>query len=386
MVETPITLTVQQIMTKLPQLTIPITLVCAGNRRKEQNVVRKGSGFNWGPSGVSTSLFTGPLLRDVLALAKPKRKARYVWMEGADQLPMGHYGTSVLLRHAMDAEKGMMLAYRMNGEMLRPDHGKPIRVVIPGVIGGRSVKWLTKLIVADKPSDNYYHIYDNRVLPTVVTPEMAKNDKNWWQDERYAIYDLNINSAIAQPGHNSEVLLPRDLHDCYTVRGYAYDGGGRRITRVELSLDKGRSWRLAQIIYPEDAYRHLVDEDMELFGGKLDMSMRETCFCWCFWSIELTFTELYEANDIVVRAMDEAMNVQPRDLYWNVMGMMNGCWFRVVIHKDVPGKLRFEHPTVPALTPGGWMERTKQAGGDLQDGNWGEAPSKEGGTKPAKAE
>ena len=116
-------------------------------------------------------------------------------MEGADNLPMGHYGTSVLLRRAMSFEKGMMLAYKMNGELLRPDHGRPIRVVIPGVIGGRSVKWLTKLIISDKPSDNYYHIYDNRVLPTVVAPEMAKNDKNWWMDVWYAIYDLNVNSV-----------------------------------------------------------------------------------------------------------------------------------------------------------------------------------------------
>jgi len=386
MVEKPITLTVRQIMTEVPQFTIPITLVCAGNRRKEQNQVRKGSGFNWGPAGVSTSLFTGPLLRDVLALAKPRRRARYVWMEGADNLPMGHYGTSVLLRHAMDNEKGMMLAYKMNGEILRPDHGKPIRVVIPGVIGGRSVKWLTKLIVADRPSDNYYHIYDNRVLPTVVAPEMAKNDKNWWQDERYAIYDLNVNSAIAYPAHNSEILLPRDMHECYTVRGYAYDGGGRRITRVELSLDKGRSWKLAQIVYSEDAYRSLANEDMELFSGKVDMPSRDTCFCWCFWSMELTFRELSEASDIVVRAMDEAMNVQPRDLYWNVMGMMNGCWFRVVIHKDTPGKLRFEHPTVPALAPGGWMERVKHNGGDLQDGNWGEVPAKDGAPKASQVQ
>ena len=378
MVEKPITLTVEQIMTTLPQVTMPITLVCAGNRRKEQNQVRKGSGFNWGSAGVSTSLFTGPLLRDVLSLAKPLRKAQYLCLEGADNLPKGHYGTSVLLRHAMSFEKGMMLAYKMNGEILRPDHGKPIRMVIPGVIGGRSVKWLKKLIVSDKPSDNYYHIYDNRVLPTVVNPEMAKNDKNWWTDERYAIYDVNLNSAIVHPAHDSEVLLPRDMHECYTLRGYAYNGGGRRITRVEISLDKGRSWRLAEIVYPEDTYRHFANEDMELFGGKLDMTVRDTCFCWCFWSMELTFTELNEATDIVVRAMDESMNVQPRDLYWNVMGMMNGCWFRVVIHKDTPGKLKFEHPTVPALTPGGWMDRVKQAGGDLQDGNWGETPLKEG--------
>jgi nitrate reductase (NAD(P)H) len=272
----------------------------------------------------------------------------------------------------MDAEKGMMLSYKMNGEILHPDHGKPIRVVVPGVIGGRSVKWLKRLILADTPSDNYYHIYDNRVLPTVVTPEMAKNDKTWWEDERYAIYDLNVNSTIVYPAHNSEIKLPRDMHECYTVKGYAYSGGGRRITRVEVSFDKGRSWNLAQIAYPEDIYRHFANEGRELFGGVLDMTARDTCFCWCFWSIEVKYLDLYEANDLVVRAMDESMNVQPRDLYWNVMGMMNGCWFRVVIHKNVPGRLKFEHPVIPGLTPGGWMESVKQAGGDLQDGNWGE--------------
>ena len=373
MVENPIILTVEQIMSDLPQVTLPITLVCAGNRRKEQNQVRKGSGFNWGSAAISTSLFTGPLLRDVLALAKPSRRARYLWMEGADNLPNGHYGTSVLLRHAMDFDRGMMLSYKMNGEILHPDHGRPIRVVIPGVIGGRSVKWLKRLIVSDAPSDNYYHVYDNRVLPTVVTPEMAKNDKNWWRDERYAIYDLNVNSVIVQPAHNSEIDVPNDKYECYTLKGYANSGGGRRITRVEVSLDKGRSWNLAQISYPEDKYRNIANEGRNLFGGTLDMTARDTCFCWCLWSMEMTYSDLYEANDIVVRAMDEAMNVQPRDLYWNVMGMMNGCWFRVVIHKDVPEKLRFEHPTIPALTRGGWMESVKQKGGDLQDGNWGES-------------
>lgn len=60
-----------------------------------------------------------------------------------------------------------MLAHKMNGEDLRPDHGRPLRAVVPGQIGGRSVKWLKKLILTDAPSDNWYHIYDNRVLPYV---------------------------------------------------------------------------------------------------------------------------------------------------------------------------------------------------------------------------
>jgi nitrate reductase (NAD(P)H) len=79
--------------------------------------------------------------------------------------PNGYYGTSVKLNWVMDPNRGMMLAWKMNGEMLRPDHGKPLRAVIPGQIGGRSVKWLKKLIITDGPSENWYHIYDNRVLP-----------------------------------------------------------------------------------------------------------------------------------------------------------------------------------------------------------------------------
>jgi nitrate reductase (NAD(P)H) len=86
----------------------------------------------------------------------------------------------------MDPNKGIMLAHKMNGEDLRPDHGRPLRVVVPGQIGGRSVKWLTKLILTEKPSDNWYHIYDNRVLPYVSlrvsirtdVPDSFQNDGN----------------------------------------------------------------------------------------------------------------------------------------------------------------------------------------------------------------
>jgi nitrate reductase (NAD(P)H) len=79
--------------------------------------------------------------------------------------PNGHYGTSLKLNWVMDKNRGIMLAHKMNGEPLHPDHGRPLRAVVPGQIGGRSVKWLKRLIVTDCPSDNWYHIYDNRVLP-----------------------------------------------------------------------------------------------------------------------------------------------------------------------------------------------------------------------------
>jgi nitrate reductase (NAD(P)H) len=368
MVENPITLTLRDLMEQYNNVTYPVTLVCAGNRRKEQNVVRKSKGFSWGAAGVSTALFTGVVLHEVLKKAKPMRGARYVCMEGADKLPNGHYGTSVKLNWAMDPNKGMMLAHGMNGEMLRPDHGKPLRVVIPGQIGGRSVKWLKKLIITAEPSDNWYHIYDNRVLPTMVSPEESASNENWWKDERYAIYDLSTNSAIAYPAHDEKLSLASAPPN-YNVKGYAYGGGGRRVTRVEVSIDKGKSWRLANIDYAEDRYREAGPQ--QIYNSTLDMEWRESSFCWCFWNVDIAVSELAESQDILVRAMDESMNLQPRDMYWSVLGMMNNPWFRIAITND-HGNLTFEHPTQPALQPGGWMEKVKKVGGNLTNGYWGE--------------
>ncbi|KAL8811377.1 MAG: hypothetical protein Q9200_001840 [Gallowayella weberi] len=367
LVERPRSLSLRQLITEFEQITCPVTLVCAGNRRKEQNQVRKSKGFSWGAAGVSTALFTGVAMADLIRKARPQKKAKFVCMEGADILPNGFYGTSVKLNWVMDPNKGMMLAHKMNGETLRPDHGKPLRAVIPGQIGGRSVKWLKKLIVTAEPSDNWYHIYDNRVLPTMISPEESANNPRWWTDERYAIYDLSTNSAIAYPAHEEQLGLVGGPEN-YVAKGYAYGGGGRRITRVELSLDKGTSWRLANIEYPEDKYR---DCEQYLFGGRLDMSWRESCFCWCFWSLSLPVSDLVGSTDILVRAMDESMNIQPRDMYWSVLGMMNNPWFRVTISRE-GDFLRFEHPTQPAMLPGGWMERVKKVGGNLTNGYWGE--------------
>ncbi|KAK4204127.1 hypothetical protein QBC40DRAFT_217794 [Triangularia verruculosa] len=372
----PITLTLSDLISPRFQndlITSPITLVCAGNRRKEQNLVRKSKGFSWGAAGLSTSLWTGLPLSFLLKLAGvDTRRGKYVHFEGADPLPNGFYGTSVKLSHAMDPERGMMVSWLMNGLPLHPDHGKPLRVVIPGMIGGRSVKWLKKIIISDHPSENWYHIYDNRVLPTTISPEESGSGTpemiSVWKDERYAIYDLNTNSAVVYPQHCETVPLSLDT---YTLKGYAYAGGGKRVTRMEVSLDSGKTWILADISYPEDLYR--TAQTSHLYGGRLDLSSnsRDSSFCWCFWSLTLPIPTLAQANDIVVRAMDEAMMVQPRDMYWSVLGMMNNPWFRVVIHHD-GDKLRFEHPTQPALQPGGWMERVKKSGGDLANGFWGE--------------
>lgn len=111
------------------------------------------------------------------------------------------------------------------------------------------------------------------------------------------------------------------------------------------------------------------------------MWKRESCFCWSFWSLSIPVSDLESSDALIVRAMDEGMMVQPRDMYWSVLGMMNNPWFRVAITKE-GGRLKFEHPTHPSR-PGGWMERVKKAGGDLTNGYWGERQS---GEAPVEAE
>ena len=86
LVEKPLTIKFKDLVREYDQITCPVTLVCAGNRRKEQNVVRKTKGFSWGAAGVSNALWTGVMMHEILKKAGLKRGARYVCMEGADKL------------------------------------------------------------------------------------------------------------------------------------------------------------------------------------------------------------------------------------------------------------------------------------------------------------
>ncbi|KAG5335746.1 hypothetical protein C0989_000489 [Termitomyces sp. Mn162] len=273
--DNPVAFTVEELRFKFEVITVPVTLVCAGNRRKEHNVVQQSLGFSWGAAGLSTALFTGVRLADVLDHVKPNRGAKHVIFEGSDSLPNGPYGTrydcchSIILRWVMrssqllswarDRRRGMMLAWGMNG------------------------------------------------LP-------------------YMIRDLNVNSAIACPDHEETVQV--QYEGTYTLRGYAYAGGGRRITRVEVSINDGDTWELAEIEYPEDSFRSVAFSDSVY--GALDLTDSDQCYCWSFWSLTVPLRSLRDSPSICVRAMDESLAAQPRNMYCNATGMMNN--WHVVYH------------------------------------------------------
>ncbi|KAI5084299.1 hypothetical protein GOP47_0000468 [Adiantum capillus-veneris] len=359
MVRTSRTLTVAQIMHEFKPREIPVTLVCAGNRRKEENMVQQTIGFNWGAAGVSTSLWKGARLVDILkscGVYSKKKGAHFVCFEGEETLPGGggsRYGTSISVDVALDEACDVLVAYMQNGKILEPDHGFPIRIIIPGYIGGRMVKWLRRITVTSEESDNYYHYNDNRVLPSHVDADKA-NSEGWWFKPEYIINELNINSAICTPAHGE--VLPinvQTLQVPYTVQGYAYSGGGRKVIRVEVSIDGGESWLLSRIYHPEKPTKY----------GKY--------WCWCFWELDINVMQLLQAKELVVRAWDASMNTQPQKLTWNVMGMMNNCWFTVRINPCKPKGdgigLAFEHPTQPGNLSGGWMAPRSAASTEQQE-------------------
>ncbi len=342
LVDTPITVTMDELASMPNRKTFPVTVTCAGNRRKEQNMTKQTVGFNWGPAGTSCSYWTGVPLRDVLLKAGVKSRkdgANFVCFEGADKLPNGYYGTSMPYDHCMDPLRDVIIAFEQNGKRLTPDHGYPVRVIIPGWIGGRMVKWLTKITVAEKESQNYYHFFDNRILPPQVDKEVADRD-GWWYKPEYLFNELNINSAIASPAHGEVVQLAAGA-STYAMRGYAYTGGGRKVTRVEVSFNGGDTWDLTTL-------KHLPDSE----GGYN--------WCWCFWTFEADLSQLFAAanGDVRVRAWDSGSNTQADRLTWNVMGMGNNPHFKVRVHPYKTDKglaLWFEHPTIPGPAAGGWM-------------------------------
>jgi len=333
-------------------VTIPVTYICSGNRRKEQNMTKKTIGFNWGPSAVANGVWTGVRLCDVLArvgISRMSAKHQFVHFAGPKgEVPQGSdgtYGTSIPIGWALDRERDVLLAFKHNGEHLLPDHGFPLRVLLPGGTGARMIKWLSQIWVSDRPSENHYHFFDNRVLPPHVDAGRAEAE-GWWYKPEYIINHININSAIFEPRHNAFFPLKgAAAHPTMKVSGYAYVGGGTKIIRAEISLDGGRSWELADLTRPED--------DIAAARGT------DKHWCWSLWETEIAASRMSTCREICCRAVDANQNSQPSHLVWNVMGMMNNCVFRVKVHPwtDAAGAsgVWFEHPTMPGNEQGGWM-------------------------------
>src|SRR5262249_26519695 len=119
----------------------------------------------WGPEPISTGCWAGVQLATVLRQVGVKPEARFVQFEGLDSVERhGHrfgFGGSIDLEKAMSPD--VLLATELNGAPLPADHGFPVRAVVPGWIGARSVKWLGRVTLAERPSENYFQTKAYRV-------------------------------------------------------------------------------------------------------------------------------------------------------------------------------------------------------------------------------
>lgn len=207
-------LSMDDLARKFDIINIAVALVCDGNLRKELNMIRRSMGFNWGPGAVSCAFWKAPLVRDVLLAAGysdsdtcHEYHRRWLHFEGADELSEGTYATSISLAYAMNPENDVILAYEMNALRLPPDHGYSVRVIIPGYVGGCCVKWLRRIRVSDKENDSYYHILDNRVLPSFIRDKDSECSRIMFHHPSTACNEQNLNSIIVKPAHGEKVQL-----------------------------------------------------------------------------------------------------------------------------------------------------------------------------------
>jgi sulfite oxidase len=277
-----------------PEREVTATLQCAGNRRVGLMAIREIPGEEpWGPGATGTATWSGVALAEVLALAGPLREAAHVGFEGADLCPEAkpaqRFGGSIPLDKACRPE--VLLAWAMNGEPLPLVHGAPLRVVVPGYIGARSVKWLERIEVRSRPWEGYFQHVVYRLLPPDGKPGPGAG---------MPLGLVALNSDVLSPA-NGETVAAGPVG----VRGYAFAGGERHVARVDVSVDGGASWSQAELL-----------EDLGQWA-------------WRQWRMTVDLAP--GEHEILVRAWDSSAATQPEEhaTLWNPKGYVNNARPRV---------------------------------------------------------
>jgi sulfite oxidase len=163
-VSTPLDLSMVEVRQRFPEHTVTAVMKCAGNRRADLQSVRPTFGNPWAPGAIGNARWTGVALADVLHAAGAQTgTALHVAFDSCDEVDdpeegRSNYGASIPMAKALMPD--VLLAFAMNGEPLTPEHGFPLRVVVPGFAGVRSPKWLAAITVQDRPSDNHMQAPD----------------------------------------------------------------------------------------------------------------------------------------------------------------------------------------------------------------------------------
>ena len=225
LVDTPMVFTLQDLM-RFPRYNKVYFLECTAN-----------SGMEWrGPqlNGVQFThgmmhnvMYTGVMLRDVLAAAGVKSEGKWLLAEGADAAGVSR---SIPMEKALD---DCMIAFKMNGEALRAEQGYPARLVVPGLEGNMWIKWLRRLEIGDQP-------WHHREETSRYTDLMANGDS------RRFTWIMDAKSVITEPSPQAPILHGKGQT---VITGLAWSGHGV-IPRVDVTVDGGINWHQARVDGP----------------------------------------------------------------------------------------------------------------------------------------
>ena len=287
-VDHPLSLTLTDLRA-LPAVEHAVTLECAGNGRLETRPLPTGE--PWGGYAVSTALWKGARLRDVLAEAGPQRDGAEIRFTGADSgtyhltpvLPETGddltFVRSLTLKHAADPANDILIAYEMNGEPLGPDHGRPFRLIVPHWYAVASVKWLRRIDVLTRPFSGEF--------------QTGHYMYQWPDRPQEPVTLMRVRARITDPA--PAAVIPAGT---YMVRGKAWSGTGP-ITAVDVSLTGAGEWLPARVEAPAGPYQ------------------------WQGWSF--TWEATSGRHSLRARATDAAGNVQPDVPPWNRLGYGNNA-------------------------------------------------------------
>jgi DMSO/TMAO reductase YedYZ molybdopterin-dependent catalytic subunit len=273
----------------LPHRAQPVVLECAGHRRAE--LAPTVPGLQWGVGAVSEAVWAGVPLRDLLERAGIGGGACEVVLHGADRgpfagLPGTHaYARSLPLRKALDPDT--ILAVEMNGGPIPPEHGGPVRAIVPGWYATDSVKWLERIQVSADEFDGPFQALDYR-FATIDDPGPGARMER-----------MPVHSLVTDPA-DAAVLDP----GAACVRGIAWSGAGA-VTRVDVRVDD-EPWRAAAIVARHGRHgRTFWEHEWEAAPGP---------------------------HTIAVRARDASGAVQPEQPVWNRRGYVVNAVQRLTVN------------------------------------------------------
>ncbi|KAJ9632969.1 hypothetical protein H2204_007537 [Knufia peltigerae] len=341
-----VTLSMDELRRRFAQHTVTCALQCAGNRRHEvRSRVKEVTGVDWGDGAVMNAAWTGPLLRDILIDQGLNVKSDLKYHDGLHvQMECNAtkvqddewYGSSVPLGMVMDPEREVVLALDMNGSPLPARHGAPVRAIIPGVIGARSVKWLDTIVISAQESQNHYQQHDYKVLPPEATSPEKAEDLGVW-DKTPAMQDNPINSVVALPSHDGDELR-RDGNGRVRIAGYAIpQGKGGPVERVQVSIDRGETWKDATVLDDGDENTtHPANKGKE--RGK---------FSWVLWEVEIEIDTTTATTTTTTKATNDTIDIWSKatDRAGNTMDEENpkGNWnLRGVGYNAVQGRINIK--------------------------------------------